>query len=72
MGKICFAKFDIDNLPGLSKELGIRTLPAFFRGGEKRDGVIDLDVQGLDDRLKRLIDRNHNHRNYDRYVGGKQ
>jgi hypothetical protein len=57
-GKIYFAKFDIANLPELSKELGIRTLPAFFfsKGGEKRDSVMGLDVQGLDDRLKRLIE----------------
>ncbi|KAM0265137.1 hypothetical protein ACHAQJ_000290 [Trichoderma viride] len=40
--KVHFVKFDVDELPELSQELGIRAMPTFlfFKNGEKVDEMI--------------------------------
>ncbi|KOS22928.1 Thioredoxin [Escovopsis weberi] len=47
--KVRFVKFDVDQLPELSQELGVRAMPTFlfFRGGEKVHEMVGANPGGL-------------------------
>jgi thioredoxin 1 len=47
--KIYFAKFDVDDLPDLAQELGIRAMPTFvlFKNGDKADEFVGANPQAL-------------------------
>ncbi|KAH8885551.1 putative thioredoxin G6G8.7 [Thozetella sp. PMI_491] len=53
--KITFAKFDVDKLPQLAQELGIRAMPTFtfFKNGEKVDEFLGANPPAL----KALVDK---------------
>jgi len=46
---VFFAKFDVDELPGLAQTLGVRAMPTFmiFRDGEKDEELVGANPQGL-------------------------
>ena len=46
---IFFAKIDVDDLPELSQELGIRAMPTFmiFKDGEKADELVGANPNAL-------------------------
>ena len=46
---IDFVKFDVDELPDLTGELGVRAMPTFFvfKGGEKVDELVGANPQAL-------------------------
>ncbi|ORY65135.1 thioredoxin-like protein [Pseudomassariella vexata] len=52
---IFFAKIDVDELPELSQELGIRAMPTFmlFKDGEKADELVGANPNGLIALLKK-------------------
>jgi thioredoxin 1 len=52
---IHFAKFDVDDVPELSMQLGIRAMPTFliFKGGKKVDEFVGANPPAL----KRLIEK---------------
>lgn len=54
--KVHFVKIDVDQLPELSQDLGIRAMPTFlfFRKGEKIDEMVGASPQGLLAKLKEL------------------
>jgi len=47
--KVYFAKFDVDELPELAQELGIRAMPTFtfFVDGKKADEFVGANPQAL-------------------------
>ncbi|EGS21832.1 uncharacterized protein CTHT_0037020 [Thermochaetoides thermophila DSM 1495] len=47
--KIYFVKFDVDAVPDLAQELGIRSMPTFiiFKDGEKVDEMVGAQPQAL-------------------------
>ena len=47
--KTYFAKFDVDAVPDLAQELGIRAMPTFtfFKGGEKVDEFLGANPKSL-------------------------
>ena len=49
-----FAKFDVDQLPELTSELGVRAMPTFvlFQDGKKMDDFVGADPKGL---LKKIL-----------------
>ncbi|KAK3943316.1 thioredoxin [Diplogelasinospora grovesii] len=53
--KIHFAKFDVDALPGLAQELGVRAMPTFyiFKDGEKVDAFMGANPQPLEKLLQK-------------------
>lgn len=46
---VYFAKFDVDALPDLAQELGIRAMPTFiiFKDGEKAGDVVGANPAGI-------------------------
>lgn len=46
---VYFAKFDVDALPDLAQELGIRAMPTFviFKNGDKADEFVGANPPGL-------------------------
>lgn len=44
-----FAKIDVDAVPDVAAELGIRAMPTFmlFKGGEKVEELLGANPQGL-------------------------
>jgi thioredoxin 1 len=55
---VYFVKFDVDELPDLSRELGIRAMPTFFfyKGGEKIDEMVGANPPQLLQKVKNLAD----------------
>lgn len=45
-----FYKLDVDELPDVAQELGVRAMPTFivFRGGEKVGEVVGANQKGLE------------------------
>jgi thioredoxin 1 len=56
--KVVFAKFDIDEVPDLSQELGIRSIPAFFtfRNGDLDDNMSGANPPALQKLVAQAID----------------
>lgn len=54
--QVHFVKFDVDELPELSAELGVRAMPTFlfFKKGDKIDEMVGASPQGLLAKLKEL------------------
>ena len=54
--QVHFIKFDVDELPELSQDLGIRAMPTFlfFKNGDKVDEMVGASPQGLLAKLKEL------------------
>ncbi|EHK50302.1 uncharacterized protein TrAtP1_007373 [Trichoderma atroviride] len=54
--KVHFVKFDVDELPELSQELGIRAMPTFlfYKDGQKVDELIGANPPMLLQNLKKL------------------
>ncbi|PNP46967.1 hypothetical protein TGAMA5MH_01920 [Trichoderma gamsii] len=54
--KVHFVKFDVDELPELSQELGIRAMPTFlfYKDGQKVDEMIGANPPMLLQNLKKL------------------
>ncbi|KAL7897670.1 thioredoxin-like protein [Trichoderma sp. SZMC 28014] len=54
--KVHFVKFDVDELPELSQELGIRAMPTFlfYKNGQKVDEMIGANPPMLLQNLKKL------------------
>lgn len=52
--KVHFVKFDVDELPDLSRELGIRAMPTFlfFKGGDKVDEMVGANPPQLMQKLQ--------------------
>lgn len=52
---IFFAKIDVDELPDISKDLGIRAMPTFFifKNGEKVDELVGANPTALDALIKK-------------------
>ncbi|RYP28420.1 hypothetical protein DL767_007228 [Monosporascus sp. MG133] len=52
---IYFAKIDVDELPDLSQELGIRAMPTFmvFKDGEKADELVGANPGALVELLRK-------------------
>ncbi|RYP16334.1 hypothetical protein DL765_005184 [Monosporascus sp. GIB2] len=52
---IFFAKIDVDELPELSQELGIRAMPTFmlFKDGEKADELVGANPNALVELLRK-------------------
>lgn len=50
-----FAKIDVDAVPDVAAELGIRAMPTFmlFKGGDKVEEMLGANPQGL----KALVDK---------------
>ncbi|KAG8667174.1 thioredoxin trx1 [Fusarium poae] len=50
---IDFVKFDVDQLPDLTAELGVRAMPTFFvfKGGNKVDELVGANPQALQSML---------------------
>ncbi|KAL4729419.1 thioredoxin trx1 [Fusarium chlamydosporum] len=48
-----FVKFDVDNLPDLTAELGVRAMPTFFvyKNGKKVDELVGANPQALQSML---------------------
>ncbi|KAL1866749.1 hypothetical protein VTK73DRAFT_4541 [Phialemonium thermophilum] len=55
--KIYFAKFDVDHLPDLSQELGIRAMPTFivFKDGEKVDEFVGANPPALQKLITKYV-----------------
>ncbi|KAK4170001.1 thioredoxin-like protein [Cladorrhinum sp. PSN259] len=53
--KVYFAKFDVDHLPQLAEELGIRAMPTFifFKNGEKVDEFLGANPPQILNLLKK-------------------
>ena len=53
--KTYFAKFDVDAVPDLAQELGIRAMPTFtfFKGGEKVDEFLGANPKSLHNLLQK-------------------
>lgn len=51
-----FYQFDVDALPDLAQELGIRAMPTFtfFKGGEKADNVTGANPPAIEGMIKKL------------------
>jgi len=49
MKDVFFAKFDVDEVPALAKELGVRSMPTFiiFKDGERDSEFVGANPQGL-------------------------
>ena len=49
-GKAIFAKFDVDEVPDLAVELGIRAMPTFllFKKGEKAGELVGANPNSLE------------------------
>ncbi|KAA8632264.1 hypothetical protein SMACR_04684 [Sordaria macrospora] len=56
--KIYFAKFDVDHLPDLAQELGIRAMPTFiiFKDGEKVGDVVGANPAAILAALNKQVD----------------
>ncbi|KAK1241143.1 hypothetical protein MKX08_001117 [Trichoderma sp. CBMAI-0020] len=54
--KVHFVKFDVDELPELSQELGIRAMPTFlfYKDGQKVDELVGANPPMLLQNLKKL------------------
>merc|ERR1712000_576719 len=54
--QVHFVKFDVDELPELSQDLGVRAMPTFmfFKNGDKVDEMVGANPQGLLAKLKEL------------------
>ncbi|KAK4464520.1 cytoplasmic thioredoxin isoenzyme 2 [Cladorrhinum samala] len=53
--KVYFTKFDVDHLPKLAEELGIRAMPTFilFKNGEQVDSIMGANPPGILSLLKK-------------------
>ena len=52
-----FYKIDVDELPDVAQELGIRAMPTFmlFKDGEKVEEIVGADARKLEDAIKKHI-----------------
>ncbi len=52
-----FVKLDVDEVPDVAQELGIRAMPTFliFKDGEKFDSVLGVNPRGLVDVIEKAI-----------------
>jgi thioredoxin 1 len=55
--QIKFYVFDVDKVPDLSAELGVRAMPTFmlFKGGEKITEVVGASVSAIEQGLQSLL-----------------
>jgi thioredoxin 1 len=55
--RVFFAKFDVDALPKLAQELGVRAMPTFifFKDGEKDGEFTGANAPGLLDLIKKKV-----------------
>jgi thiol-disulfide isomerase/thioredoxin len=53
-----FVKFDVDELPDLTADLGVRAMPTFFvfKGGNKVDELVGANPQALQSMLAKHAD----------------
>lgn len=53
--KVLFAKFDVDQLPELAQQLGVRAMPSFFiyKDGEKVDELVGANPTVLADLVRK-------------------
>jgi thioredoxin 1 len=58
--KVVFAKFDTDEVPDLSQELGIRSVPVFyyFKDGELQDKLQEANPPALQKLVEQAINPN--------------
>ncbi|EXJ55755.1 hypothetical protein A1O7_08685 [Cladophialophora yegresii CBS 114405] len=55
--KVDFYKVDVDEVPDVAQELGVRAMPTFmfFKNGEKVDEVVGADVRALEAAIKKHV-----------------
>ena len=53
-----FYKLDVDEVPDVAQELGIRAMPTFvfFKGGERLDEVVGANPKAIEAGIKKYID----------------
>lgn len=54
---VAFTKFDVDEVPEIAQELGVRAMPTFvfFKGGEKVDEMVGADPRKLEEMVQKYL-----------------